>query len=98
MPKPEVVSANPDNGWGDHRRSRLLSRRCHSRSSVPLISGHSTAVVDSFAHIPLQVENSAKRERPELTEEELLIASPVLMGFSLADKLWCEYPFTLVLD
>jgi hypothetical protein len=46
---------------------------------------------NSYAHIPLQVENTNRRERPQLTEEELLITSPVLMGFSLSDKLWLEF-------
>jgi hypothetical protein len=45
----------------------------------------------AYAHIPLQVENKNKREKPDLTEDELLIASPILVGFSLADKLWCKH-------
>jgi hypothetical protein len=44
-----------------------------------------------YSHIPLQVESNTQREKPELTDEELLITSPVLMGFSLADKLWLEF-------
>jgi len=54
--------------------------------------GDSPVVDPMYAHIPLQVqgENKTQREKPELTPEELLIASPVLMGFSLSDKLWLE--------
>jgi len=52
--------------------------------------GEPPAADAMFAHIPLQVENRTQREIPELTEQELLITSPVLMGFSLSDKLWLE--------
>jgi hypothetical protein len=45
----------------------------------------------SYAHIPIQAENRTQRENPELSTEDLLITSPILMGFSLSDKLWCEY-------
>jgi hypothetical protein len=46
---------------------------------------------NTFQHVPLHEheENKIKRHRSELTEDELLITSPVLWGFSLADKLWC---------
>ncbi|KAK1232481.1 hypothetical protein PQX77_004383 [Marasmius sp. AFHP31] len=30
-------------------------------------------------------------EKPELTEEELLLTSPVVYGFSLTDKMWLEF-------
>ncbi|KAH9944905.1 P-loop containing nucleoside triphosphate hydrolase protein [Amylocystis lapponica] len=33
----------------------------------------------------------AKSEDKELSEEELLITSPIVYGFSLADKLWLEF-------
>jgi hypothetical protein len=45
----------------------------------------------AYTHIPIQAENRTQRENPELSAEDLLITSPVLMGFSLSDKLWCEY-------
>lgn len=34
--------------------------------------------------------NAQAQEQPPLTDDELLITTPVLMGFSLSDKLWCE--------
>lgn len=30
-------------------------------------------------------------ESRELTEEELTLTSPIVYGFSLSDKYWCEY-------
>ena len=45
---------------------------------------------ESHSNIPLQVQESDKWGTVELTEEELLITSPTLYAFSLADKLWCE--------
>src|ERR1700685_571430 len=90
MPKPEVTNITSD-GWGD---SEPLPH-FYSTHLFNVLDGLFTGpVVDPmYAHIPLQVqgENKTQREKPELTPEELLIASPVLMGFSLSDKLWCEY-------
>jgi hypothetical protein len=43
--------------------------------------------------IPLQGEARATQNVAELSEEELLISSPIVYAFSLADKLWREYPF-----
>lgn len=40
--------------------------------------------------VPLQMQRRRKPEKLELTDEELLLASPVLWGFSLSDKLWRE--------
>lgn len=40
--------------------------------------------------IPLQIQDHETWKIAELTEEELLIASPVVYGFSLSDKLWRE--------
>ncbi|KAF8587999.1 P-loop containing nucleoside triphosphate hydrolase protein [Ramaria rubella] len=41
--------------------------------------------------IPLLQNNERKRAMQELTEEELLLVSPIVYGFSLADKLWLEF-------
>lgn len=40
-----------------------------------------------------KVENAAEdtnKVEEMLTEEQLLIATPLLFGFSLSDKLWCK--------
>lgn len=43
------------------------------------------------ALVPLLDSGNAQvHEEVPLTEDELLITTPVLMGFSLADKLWCK--------
>ena len=54
---------------------------------------HSASIFATDKGIPtLQVTPSERREeQPELTEEELILASAVLYGFSLTDKLWCEF-------
>jgi hypothetical protein len=41
----------------------------------------------------LDVAGKGKVEKRELEETDLLIASPVVYGFSLADKIWREFPF-----
>jgi hypothetical protein len=52
------------------------------RPSTPSLNG-----------IPPLNNSESKAERDDLTEEELLIATPVALGFSLAEKLWCERYF-----
>lgn len=88
MPKQDAVTfPNPDAGWGDGMSLlQTFLRRCSN------LLYHTAPATDpnSYSHIPLQVESNPQREKPELTDDELLITSPVLMGFSLADKLWCE--------
>ena len=37
-----------------------------------------------------KVEGEGGKVAEDLTEEQLLIASPLLFGFSLSDKLWRE--------
>ena len=34
----------------------------------------------------------AEADMRELTNEELLLTSPIVYGFSFSDKQWCEYP------
>ncbi len=31
-------------------------------------------------------------DKRDLTDEELLLTSPIVYGFSFSDKQWCEYP------
>lgn len=93
MPKPESIPyAGPDPGWGDGVSLR--------QSFPPLCSpfpNHSAPSMDPtvYAHIPLQGERNTQRKRPDLTDEELLISTPVVMGFSLADKLWRKWYLSL---
>ena len=39
----------------------------------------------------LDVAGKGKVEKRELEETDLLLASPVVYGFSLADKIWREF-------
>jgi len=53
---------------------------------------------DSGNHIgstvpTLDVVGKAKVEKRELEETDLLITSPIVYGFSLADKIWREFSF-----
>ena len=41
----------------------------------------------------LDVAGKGKVEKRELEETDLLIASPIVYGFSLADKIWREPSF-----
>lgn len=43
----------------------------------------------------LDVAGRAKVEKRELEETDLLIASPIVYGFSLADKMWREFSLGL---
>ena len=42
----------------------------------------------------LDVAGKGKVEKRELEEADLLIASPIVYGFSLSDKIWREFSFT----
>ena len=50
--------------------------------------------VDPDYELPTDSDNMLEgRHTPEsLTEDELLLASPIVYGFSFADKLWRQYP------
>lgn len=85
MRKPEVANLNSD-GWGD--RESLTHIQYIDLFGWLKAASLAPPPDSMFAHIPLQVESRMKREKPELTEKELLITSPILMGFSLSDKLW----------
>ena len=39
-----------------------------------------------------QARSRLPRENTELTEDELMLTSPVIYGFSLSDKTWCTFP------
>ena len=38
----------------------------------------------------LEVRAKHQEEEPPLMDEDLLLASPIVYGFSLADKIWCK--------
>lgn len=96
MAKPDNTTNPGDGGWGAQNAPGW-----GSKPPLPVEAQYNLLTAprclaprvdqSSYAHIPLQSENTAKRERPELTDEEFLIASPVVMGFSLTDKLWLEF-------
>jgi hypothetical protein len=44
----------------------------------------------------LDVVGKPKVEKRELDDDDLLIASPIVYGFSLSDKVWREYPPSFV--
>ena len=43
---------------------------------------------EDIDHLPIDQDGTSKRE---FTEEELLIASPVVLGFAFSEKLWLEF-------
>ena len=51
-------------------------------------------ILGSASTVPtLDVAGKGKVEKRELEENDLLVASPVVYGFSLADKIWREFSF-----
>ena len=50
---------------------------------------------ENFDKLPENVDPNQKRE---FTEEELLIASPVVLGFAFSEKLWLEFSLAGVRD
>ena len=55
-------------------------------------------MMDETANVPtLEIRTKHQEEEAPLTDEELLLASPILYGFSLSDKIWCEYATRYVL-
>ena len=47
--------------------------------------------ITSTSNVPtLDVAGKTKVEKRDLEENDLLIASPIVYGFSLADKVWRE--------
>lgn len=57
--------------------------------------GQPKANQDKLLGDSFRFEAHPRRLNPDLTDEELLITSPVLKGFSFSDKLWCEYLYAL---
>ncbi|EMD36703.1 hypothetical protein CERSUDRAFT_114643 [Gelatoporia subvermispora B] len=50
-------------------------------------------IIDPNSHVPtLRVQGkAAETAAAEITEDELLLTSPIVYGFSLSDKLWLEF-------
>ncbi|KAF8491026.1 P-loop containing nucleoside triphosphate hydrolase protein [Gautieria morchelliformis] len=68
----------------------------HVYPPVPVRRGRLRNRHHFFPDFHADVEDKEKRETAELTDEELLIASPILYAFSLSDKLWLELNVTKV--
>jgi hypothetical protein len=95
MPKPEAVTtAHQDDINPTERQFHSYSLRPSTPSLNPPHAGHNNNLQAAvFNGIPLLDNSKSKAEQVDLTEEELLIATPVALGFSLADKLWRERCF-----
>ncbi|KAI4169410.1 MAG: hypothetical protein LQ343_005714 [Gyalolechia ehrenbergii] len=52
---------------------------------------------EDIDHLPANQEGNVDQER-EFTEEELLIASPVVLGFAFSEKLWLEFTVSGIND
>ena len=91
MPKPEVVpSVNTDDISPTERQFACSMRRPASSLNLPLVGHANTLQTALFSGIPLLDSSKSKHGQAELTADDLLIATPVVFGFSLADKLWRE--------
>jgi SpoVK/Ycf46/Vps4 family AAA+-type ATPase len=45
-----------------------------------------------------RIDNNAETKEREFTEEELLVASPVVLGFAFSEKLWLEFTISGISD
>ena len=60
----------------------------HPRRGRPARTYNGTAVTLMNAE-----SDKLKPVEEELSDEELMLASPVLYGFSLSDKIWCKHRY-----
>ncbi|KAE8443485.1 hypothetical protein EG329_001796 [Mollisiaceae sp. DMI_Dod_QoI] len=69
---------------------------------VPVDADGQEIVVEKLEEVPSKKEDSAapddKKELPTFTDEEYLIASPVVLGFAFTEKLWLEFTVSGVKD
>jgi hypothetical protein len=94
MPKPEAVTTAQDDINPTERQFHSYSLRPSTPSLNLPTAGHNHNLQAAvFNGIPLLDNSKSKAEQVDLTEDELLIATPVALGFSLADKMWCERYF-----
>jgi len=47
---------------------------------------------------PIQKDNTRERQGRALSDDDLLLASPVVLGFSFANKLWLEFSVSGIQD
>ena len=45
---------------------------------------------DGVPTLEVHMKHQSDEEKP-LSDEELILTSPILYGFSLSDKIWCMY-------
>lgn len=80
-------------------RSRSSTRMVNLSQQLTVRAFHSLhcashkLLPDSDNGVPtLRLQKTIEAERNEwISDEELLLASPIVYGFSLSDKIWCEY-------
>lgn len=74
---------------------------------VPVDADGQEIVVEKLEEVPSKIANDDgdavvdeddKKEVPVFTDEEYLIASPVVLGFAFAEKLWLEFTVSGVKD
>lgn len=75
---------------------------------VPVDADGQEIVVEKLEEVPSKVtkkgdevpvvEEDGKKELPVFTDEEYLIASPVVLGFAFAEKLWLEFTVSGIKD
>jgi hypothetical protein len=55
-------------------------------------------MVKEYGEVEVVVPEEDKKVLPNFTDEEYLIASPVVLGFAFAEKLWLEFTVSGVKD
>ncbi|KIJ53579.1 hypothetical protein M422DRAFT_241814 [Sphaerobolus stellatus SS14] len=85
---PEPDEENFDNDF--RSRQLLMIQRKQKQKQAQ----HNTSGIPQL----VQGQEPAQLTSSELTEDDLLIASPIVYGFSLADKLWLEFDVEKLTD
>ncbi|KUI63725.1 ATPase family AAA domain-containing protein 3B [Cytospora mali] len=67
-----------------------------NKEKLSKVEGRDDAVLDSSGEEEVKPKDSKKA--PEFTDEEYLIASPVVLGFSFGEKLWLEFTVSGIKD
>ncbi len=97
-PRCQTTSSAPINTGIIHPRlppypTTLVSSIIASRGGN---TSSSTFVQTDSAVPTFQTRSKIPRETNELTEDELVLTSPIVYGFSLADKTWRESSFSFL--
>jgi hypothetical protein len=79
------------------RRKVLVCAASLILNCTSLLGAFSTAQPDYFRRSALRTSEEARVTNDLQADNQVMLASPILCGFSLVDKLWCSYTVALIL-